>query len=107
VSGFLGLAVLRVAEAKEFCTLHLEAFVSILARAEAIAEATKAPVFAITSSQPSVVTDFDPLILGTPVEVFSPVKETVDFVERLPKTEGKKASFSAHARFGKAEHSAF
>jgi flavodoxin len=66
--------------------------------AEAIAEVTKAPVFAIASSEPSVVADFDMLILGTPVEGFRPAKETVDFVERLPKTEGKKAIlFCTHA----------
>ena len=59
--------------------------------AEAISEATKAPVFAMTSSEPSVVEDFDLLIVGTPVEGFSPAKETTAFVERLPKTEGKKA----------------
>ena len=59
--------------------------------AEAIAEATKAPVFAIASSEPSVVEDFDLLIVGTPVEGFRPAKETVEFLERLPKTEGKKA----------------
>jgi flavodoxin len=66
--------------------------------AEAIAESTKAPVFAITSSEPSVVKDFNLLIVGTPVEGFRPAKETVDFVERLPKTEGKKAIlFCTHA----------
>ncbi|MBN1357257.1 hypothetical protein JW988_00655 [Candidatus Bathyarchaeota archaeon] len=59
--------------------------------AEAIAEAIKAPVFAITSSEPSAVEDFDLLIVGTPVEGFNPAKETTAFVERLPKTEGKKA----------------
>ena len=59
--------------------------------AEAIAETVKAPVFAIASSEPSVVEDFDLLILGTPVEGFKPAKETTDFVEHLPKTEGKKA----------------
>lgn len=58
--------------------------------AEAIAEAIKAPVFAITSSQPSVVEDFDMVILGTPVEGFRPAKEAADFVKRLPKAEGKK-----------------
>ena len=66
--------------------------------AEAISESTKAPVFAMTSSEPSVVEDFDLLILGTPVEGFRPAKETMDFVERLPKTEGKKAIlFCTHA----------
>jgi flavodoxin len=59
--------------------------------AEAISEATKAPVFSMTSSDPSAVEDFDLLIVGTPVEGFRPAKETVEFVERLPKTEGKKA----------------
>jgi flavodoxin len=59
--------------------------------AEAIAEAAKAPVFDMTSSDPSVVENFDLLIVGTPVEGFRPAKETVEFVARLPKTEGKKA----------------
>jgi len=66
--------------------------------AEAIAEATKAPVFAIASSDPSVVEDFDLLIVGTPVEGFRPAVETMNFVGRLPKTEGKKAIlFCTHA----------
>jgi len=59
--------------------------------AEAISEATKAPAFDMTSADPSVVEDFDLLIVGTPVEGFRPAKETMAFVERLPKTEGKKA----------------
>jgi len=59
--------------------------------AEAISEAAKAPAFDMTFSQPSVVEDFDLLIVGTPVEGFNPAKETKAFVERLPKTEGKKA----------------
>jgi len=66
--------------------------------AEAIAESTKAPAFDMTSSEPSVVEDFDMLIVGTPVEGFRPAKETVAFVERLPKIEGKKAIlFCTHA----------
>jgi hypothetical protein len=59
--------------------------------AEAISEATKAPAFDMTSSEPSVVEDFDMLFVGTPVEGFRPAKETVEFLERLPKTQGKKA----------------
>jgi len=66
--------------------------------AEAISEATKAPAFDMTSSEPSVVEDFDMLIVGTPVEGFNPAKETTAFLERLPKTEGKKAiMFCTHA----------
>jgi flavodoxin len=59
--------------------------------AEAIAEATKAPAFNMTSSEPSVVEDFDLLIVGTPVEGSRPTKEILAFIERLPKIEGKKA----------------
>jgi len=59
--------------------------------AEAISESVKAPVFAMTSSDPSVVEDFDLLIVGTPVEGFRPAMKTMKFVERLPKAEGKKA----------------
>ena len=59
--------------------------------AEAISEAIKVPVFAMGSSALSVVEDFDLLIVGIPVEGFNPAKETVAFVKRLPKTEGKKA----------------
>jgi flavodoxin len=59
--------------------------------AEAISEATKAPVFAMTSSEPSAVEGFDLLIVGTPVEGSRPAKEALAFVERLPKAEGKKA----------------
>jgi menaquinone-dependent protoporphyrinogen IX oxidase len=80
------------------CVLYFSRTGNTKRMAEAISEATKAPIFAIASSEPSVVADFDMLILGTPVEGFRPAKETVDFVERLPKTEGKKAIlFCTHA----------
>jgi flavodoxin len=59
--------------------------------AEAISEATKAPIFSMTSSEPSAVENFDILIVGTPVEGFRPAKETMAFLEQLPKTGDKKA----------------
>jgi flavodoxin len=59
--------------------------------AEAIADIVKAPVFSVASGEPSLVEAYDTVILGTPVEGSSPAKETIAFVERLPKTEGKKA----------------
>ena len=66
--------------------------------AQAIAESTNAPVFDMASSEPSVAENFDLVILGTPVEGFRPAKETLDFVERMPKVEGKKAIlFCTHA----------
>ena len=80
------------------CVLYFSRTGNTKRMAEAIAESTKAPVFAMTSSEPSVVEAFDLLILGTPVEGFRPAKETVNFVERLPKAEGKKAIlFCTHA----------
>jgi flavodoxin len=80
------------------CVLYFSRTGNTKRMAEAISESVKAPVFAMTSSEPSVVDDFDLLIVGTPVEGFRPAKETMDFVERLPKTEGKKAIlFCTHA----------
>ena len=66
--------------------------------AEAISESTKAPAFDIASSEPSVVENYDLLILGTPVEGSRPAKEILAFIERLPKAEGKKTIlFCTHA----------
>jgi flavodoxin len=80
------------------CVLYFSRTGNTKRMAEAIAESTKAPAFDMTSSDPSVAEGFDLLIVGTPVEGFRPAKETVDFVERLPKTEGKRAIlFCTHA----------
>ena len=73
------------------CVLYFSRTGNTRHMAEAIAEATKAPIFAMASSEPSVVEDFDMLIVGTPVEGFRPARKTMEFVERLPKAEGKKA----------------
>jgi len=59
--------------------------------AQAIADTAKAPIFDIASTQPSVIEDFDLLIIGTPVEGSSPAKEAAAFIESMPKVEGKKA----------------
>jgi len=58
--------------------------------AEVIADLTDSPMFDLTSSEPSVVANYDLLFIGTPVEGFRPAKETMKFVEHLPKAEGKK-----------------
>jgi flavodoxin len=73
------------------CVLYFSRKGNTKRMAEAISQSTKGPVFAMTSSDPSVVEDFDMLIVGTPVEGFRPAKETAAFVERLPNAEGKKA----------------
>jgi flavodoxin len=83
------------------CVLYFSRTGNTKRMAEAIAEAAKAPAFDMTSSEPSVVEEFDLLIVGTPVEGFRPAKETVAFVERLPKTEGKKAILFCTCTFWK------
>ena len=69
--------------------------------AEAIAAQANAPIFSITITEPSIVDGYDLLILGTPVEGASPTKESLAFVERLPKVQGKKAIvFCSNRIFG-------
>jgi len=73
------------------CVLYFSRTGNTKRMAEAIAASTKATVFDIASSEPSIAEKYDHLILGTPVEGFRAAQETVAFVERLPKTEDKKA----------------
>jgi flavodoxin len=69
--------------------------------AQAIADTVKVPIFDIASTQPSAIENFELLILGTPVEGSSPAKETVAFIESMPKMEGKKAIlFCTNRLFG-------
>jgi flavodoxin len=58
--------------------------------AQAIADATKASIHDLMSVTTSSLQICDLLILGTPVEGGSPAKETLSFIESLPKFEGKK-----------------
>jgi flavodoxin len=69
--------------------------------AQAIAEQTKAPLYDLTTTQPSETQKFDVLIIGTPVEGSSPAKETTTFIDAMPRVEGKKAIlFSTYKIFG-------
>jgi flavodoxin len=69
--------------------------------AQAIAEATKAPLYDLATTQPSAVGNFDVLILGPPVEGSSPAKETAAFIETMPQVTGKKAIlFCTYKIFG-------
>jgi len=58
--------------------------------AEAISELLEAPTFDITSCDPSIVTHYDLLIIGTPVMGMQPAPPVSAFVKRLPKGYGKK-----------------
>lgn len=60
--------------------------------AEAISDSLKVQsVYDIADTEPSIVNDFDTIILGTPVHGFSPSKESLAFVEQLPKCDNKQA----------------
>ena len=72
------------------CVLYFSRTRNTNRLAEAISESIEAPAFDIAVSEPSVVENFDLLILGTPVEGSRPAKEASAFIERLPKAEDKK-----------------
>jgi flavodoxin len=58
--------------------------------AEAIGDLLKAPIFDVTTSEPSVADDFELLIIGTPAIGLRPAPEVSSFVKRLPECKGKK-----------------
>ena len=69
--------------------------------AEAIAGQINAPIFSISSIEPSAVEAYDTVILGTPVEGAKPALETTAFVGQLPKGQGKKVViFCTYRLFG-------
>jgi flavodoxin len=60
--------------------------------AKTISDSLNIPaVYDITTTEPTVVNDFDLIILGTPVHGFNPSTESLDFVKRLPEGDGKRA----------------
>ena len=74
------------------CVLYFSQTGNTRKFAEAISDSLKIPaVYDITTTEPTVVDDFDLIILGTPVHGSSPSTEALDFVERLPEGDGKRA----------------
>jgi hypothetical protein len=75
--------------------------------AEAISDSLNIPaVYDITTTEPTVVNDFDLIFLGTPVHGFNPSEEALYFVERLPDGDGKRAICFALIGYGREEPSA-
>jgi flavodoxin len=73
------------------CVLYISLTGNTKRLAEAISELLKAPVFDIAHApEPSVVNDFDLLVIGTPVMGLRPTPEVQSFVKRLPECTGKK-----------------
>ena len=69
--------------------------------AQAIADLAKAPLFDITSAQPSTIEKCDLLIFGTPVEGSSPTKEAMAYIANMPTVQGKKVIlFCTYRIFG-------
>jgi flavodoxin len=73
------------------CVLYFSLTGNTKRFAEAISELIEAPAFDITSCEPSTVTDYDLLIIGTPVMGMQPAPIVSTFVKRLPQGYGKKA----------------
>ena len=48
-------------------------------------------VYDITTTEPSAVTNYDTIIVGTPVHGFNPSKEIMSFVECLPEANNKQS----------------
>ena len=70
--------------------------------AEAISEALKVgALYDISVINPSVIADYDILILGTPVHGFNPSKEALTFVKNLPKRENKESILFCTCRLWK------
>ena len=86
------------------CVLYFSLTGNTKKFAESISESLNIPVFDLATSKPSIVEDYDVLILGTPVHGLSPAKPVSSFIEKLPKANDKKTIiFSTYAiRKGKA-----
>jgi len=55
----------------------------------AISEALKAPLFDIALVKPEMQTDYDLLVIGTPVNGFTACPEVLSFVQKLPEGVNK------------------
>ena len=86
------------------CVLYFSLTGNTKRFAETISNMLNIPVFDLSQSMPSIVADYDVLILGTPVHGLSPAKPVSSFIEKLPKANEKKTIiFSTYAiRKGKA-----
>ena len=86
------------------CVLYFSLTGNTKRFAETISNVLNIPVFDLAKSVPSIVADYDVLILGTPVHGLSPAKPVSSFIEKLPKANEKKTIiFSTYAiRKGKA-----
>ena len=76
------------------CVLYFSLTGNTKRFAETISNMLNIPVFDLAQSMPSIIADYDVLILGTPVHGLSPAKPVSSFIEKLPKANEKKQLFS-------------
>jgi len=80
------------------CVLYFSLTGNTKRFAETISNSLNIPAFDLATSAPSIVADYDVLILGTPVHGLSPAKPVSSFVKKLPKANDKKTIiFSTYA----------
>ena len=73
------------------CVLYFSLTGNTKRFAEAISELLGAPALDVSSYEPSTVTDYDLLIIGTPVMGMQSAPPVSAFLKRLPQGNGKKA----------------
>lgn len=84
------------------CVLYFSQTGNTKKFAEAICDSLEIKaVFDITTTEPTVVNDYDAIIIGTPVHGFNPSKEVMSFVESLPEGKGKRAALFCTCRLWK------
>jgi flavodoxin len=84
------------------CVLYFSQTGNTKKFAESISDALETTaVFDITTTEPTVVNNYDLIILGTPVHGFNPSKEALSFVKSLPEGNGKKAALFCTYRLWK------
>ena len=60
--------------------------------AETMSDSIKIPaIYDITTTKPTIVNDYNTIILGTPVHGFNPSKESLAFIESMTECDGKRA----------------
>ena len=84
------------------CVLYFSQTGNTRKFAETISDSLKIQaVYDIATTEPSVVAEYDVMILGTPVHGFNPSKESLAFVERLPEGNNKKTVLFCTCRLWK------
>ena len=72
------------------CILYLSRTGNTKRFAQAISESIQSPMFDIEASDPSNFTEYDLILIGTPVTGFNAAPQAISFVKKLPEGSGKR-----------------